>query len=145
MTNSTLRKIQTLSSCCNHPNKHIHLYLPLNVPSILHSARLQYLTLNLLLLLSQCVSVMFCLADCRQQQCVSVQWAGPDTFALLYLLSTVVVIDLPTHRDPLLDIRMDCTHKYNVERKVLHTQAVYTKCSRKDSQNILIAQLYILQ
>lgn len=54
-TNSTLKKIQTLSSPCNHPNKHVHLYLPLNVPSILHSARLQYLTLNLLL--SQCVCV----------------------------------------------------------------------------------------
>lgn len=57
LSNSTLRKIQTLSSHCNHPNKHVHLYLPLNVPSILHSARLQYLTLNLLLLLSQCVCV----------------------------------------------------------------------------------------
>lgn len=46
---------------------------------------------------------------------VSVRWAGPDTFALPCLLSTVGVKDLPSHKAPLLDARMDCTHKRHIQ------------------------------
>lgn len=70
-----------------------------------------------------CVSLspLFCLADYRQQQC-----AGPDTFALLCLLSTVGVKDLPSHKAPLLDARMDCTHKCHIQSSHTHKLHAHT-------------------
>lgn len=58
---------------------------------------------------------------------VSVRWAGPDTFALLCLLSTVGVKDLPSHKAPLLDARMDCTHKCHIKNSHTHKRHAHTQ------------------
>lgn len=129
------RKYHTLPPTAHmfQPHMHIgtHVY-PLVVPPILLLLGApKFSSHSLSLPTSVCVSLSLSLPCSAwlttDSSSVSVRWAGPDTFALLCLLSTVGVKDLPSHKAPLLDARMDCTHKCHIQNSHTHKRHAHTQ------------------
>lgn len=120
-----------LQQCTHRPS-------PTPVISQIHSSRVDQQPILplahsekslLALLFVPCVCVcLFSFLSCSawlniDSSSVSVWWAGPDTFTLPFLLSTLSVKDLPSHKATLLETRKDCAH--SAICKEIHTQKLY--------------------
>lgn len=101
----TPRNIQTFSNRCTSQRLRAHTLLPLYAPTASLSpvtAKSHFQSLPLPVRL--CLHALWVLLGWLETpSSVSIQWAGPNTFALLSLLLTVAVRDLPALKAPLLD------------------------------------------
>ena len=120
----TPRNIQTLSNHCNLPkaaHTHIHTHTHTHTQCCLSTHHPPHCEISPSISASPSAAVSPCsLCSARltaETSGVSVQRAGPDTFALLFSLSTVAVRDLPAFKDHLLDKGTDCRRKYDPGNK----------------------------